>query len=669
MSKDVSVAFKASDNLTKQVQDMRKGVNSLMRDVSSYRKVQDEAFNKKVEVKFEIEQAKRELKELGKAVKDNVSGSEQAFKDKQKSIELLSEEYRRLTKVAKEASKAENKLQEDISRTSNRNASRGGSQSVLETIGKIGIGNMVGESVQNLFTQSITSQFGQDVGGTVNSIFGGAVSGATYGAAAGLPGMAVGAVLGGISGGINAVSDYNEKRDDMFREDVKNLYSNAKESTQTTLDSGIQRAGKWEQNKISFGTLLKGDENADRFLEDVRQFGAVTPFESEDLLETSKKLLTYGYGQNDILPLMTKIGDAGSALGMSTEDMNWVATSIGRMRSTDKTTLEYLNPLMERGIPAMDYLAKSLGKSKKAVYEMVSDGLIPGAKAAEIIANSMGEQYFGNMEKQSHTYEGLVSTLSDAQAELERAMGEGYNEERKKGLEQEIETLNGPLAEQMKEANRLIGTFKADLENQHQQSLLDAVNDVMNNPENARNQEYMAAQAAGDGATMGRLLEEAKVEAEIAYRGTEGYQLQQQADLLLVQNIQNDATINSSYYDYGRKMANQFSLGYQSGWFQRMSGIVAPSNGGGLVGGSLEQAGVKGYATGLDRVPYNNMPALLHEGERVLTKVEADKQDKGASVTPQISITVHNESGNAYEITREICNQIIKASENFVGGA
>lgn len=668
MSKDVSVAFKASDNLTKQVQDMRKGVNNLMRDVSSYRKVQDEAFNKKVEVKFEIEQAKRELKELGKAVKDNVSGSEQAFKDKQKSIELLSEEYRRLTKVAKEASKAENKLQEDISRTSNRNASRGGSQSVLETIGKIGIGNMVGESVQNLFTQSITSQFGQDVGGTVNSIFGGAVSGATYGAAAGLPGMAVGAVLGGISGGINAVSDYNEKRDDMFREDIKNLYSNAKESTQSTLDSGIQRAGNWEQNKISFGTLLKGDENADRFLEDVRQFGAVTPFESEDLLETSKKLLTYGYGQNDILPLMTKIGDAGSALGMSTEDMNWVATSIGRMRSTDKTTLEYLNPLMERGIPAMDYLAKSLGKSKKAVYEMVSDGLIPGAKAAEIIANSMGEQYFGNMEKQSHTYEGLVSTLSDAQAELERAMGEGYNEERKKGLEQEIETLNGPLAEQMKEANRLIGTFKADLENQHQQSLLDAVNDVMNNPENARNQEYMAAQASGDGATMGRLLEEAKVEAEIAYRGTEGYQLQQQADLLLVQNIQNDATINSAYYDYGRKMANQFSLGYQSGWLQRMSGIVAPSNGGGLVGGSLEQAGVKGYATGLDRVPYNNMPALLHEGERVLTKVEADKQDKGASVTPQISITVHNESGNAYEITREICNQIIKASENFVGG-
>lgn len=86
-----------------------------------------------------------------------------------------------------------------------------------------------------------------------------------------------------------------------------------------------------------------------------------------------------------------------------------------------------------------------------------------------------------------------------------------------------------------------------------------------------------------------------------------------------------------------------------------------------MVGGSLKQAGVKGYATGLDRVPYNNMPALLHEGERVLTKVEADKQDKGASVTPQINITVHNESGNAYEITREICNQIIKASENFAG--
>ncbi|MCU6396732.1 hypothetical protein KW820_22655, partial [Enterobacter quasiroggenkampii] len=33
----------------------------------------------------------------------------------------------------------------------------------------------------------------------------------------------------------------------------------------------------------------------------------------------------------------------------------------------------------------------------------------------------------------------------------------------------------------------------------------------------------------------------------------------------------------------------------------------------------------KGYATGLPRVPYNNYPALLHEGEVVLTKKEVNQ--------------------------------------------
>ena len=42
-----------------------------------------------------------------------------------------------------------------------------------------------------------------------------------------------------------------------------------------------------------------------------------------------------------------------------------------------------------------------------------------------------------------------------------------------------------------------------------------------------------------------------------------------------------------------------------------------------LAGGMLRSAKAKPYATGLDYVPYNEYPALLHEGEAVLTKAEA----------------------------------------------
>ena len=39
----------------------------------------------------------------------------------------------------------------------------------------------------------------------------------------------------------------------------------------------------------------------------------------------------------------------------------------------------------------------------------------------------------------------------------------------------------------------------------------------------------------------------------------------------------------------------------------------------------------QGFATGLDYVPYNNYPAYLHEGEAVLTRLEAEQWRKGES--------------------------------------
>ena len=46
----------------------------------------------------------------------------------------------------------------------------------------------------------------------------------------------------------------------------------------------------------------------------------------------------------------------------------------------------------------------------------------------------------------------------------------------------------------------------------------------------------------------------------------------------------------------------------------------------------------------MDRVPYDDYPALLHEGERVLTASQAREQDRGGA-SPNISITV---SGNTF---------------------
>lgn len=109
--------------------------------------------------------------------------------------------------------------------------------------------------------------------------------------------------------------------------------------------------------------------------------------------------------------------------------------------------MEYLNPLMERGVDvyaALSRLPSVAGKTNAQIQEMVSGkGLIPGADAAKAISEYMETTYSGSMEAQSKTFAGLTSTLTDAKNELDNSMGEGYNETRKPGMENEIANLTG----------------------------------------------------------------------------------------------------------------------------------------------------------------------------------------------------------------------------------
>ena len=49
------------------------------------------------------------------------------------------------------------------------------------------------------------------------------------------------------------------------------------------------------------------------------------------------------------------------------------------------------------------------------------------------LKNRMGHDFAGSMEDMSHTYDGMLSTIEDYEAQIQNAMGNAYNEERKNG--------------------------------------------------------------------------------------------------------------------------------------------------------------------------------------------------------------------------------------------
>ena len=63
------------------------------------------------------------------------------------------------------------------------------------------------------------------------------------------------------------------------------------------------------------------------------------------------------------------------------------------------------------------------------------------------------------------------------------------------------------------------------------------------------------------------------------------------------------------------------------------------------------------------------MPAILHEGERVLTRIEADNLDRIKNKPPtNITLQVSANTSNPYQLAQILYSELKNAMENY-GGA
>lgn len=609
---------KAQDSMVKKYADLKKAMaetdNQVKAAQKSYKKLNDEASKKALDEAIDRQtELRRALAETETNLKANSKAYDDLYEQARKAARGIGE-----TEAA--ASRAEN---------------RAGGASMLSVLGKAGLASMVGDSISQAAGYILESSVGQPTATAVSSVLSGIASGAAMGAVTGNPvGIAIGAAAGGLSGVLNAATTVGGAKDDAFKSYVQDAAEGQISERDSAISSGSSVAAQRELDAIAFNKLL-GEGIGDQYLKDLRAMAAETPMEYADLTSMSRALATgFGSDPRRMLALMEGIGNAGSAVGVSASDMSVMAQALSRMQSSDKASLEYLNMFQERGVDVIGMLAGSLGVSQGEVYDMISKGSISGTQAVSIIQQGL-EQYAGAMDEMSKTFSGLSSTLADAETEMDAAYGEGYNAERAKGLQAQTEWLSGVSGEAQQEANKAIGAWQASLENQKEQYIRDAVDAAM------ESDEYQQAKAVGDAAEMGRIIMEAKVQGMDEYNASEGAQLALESEKALIAGIREDASLKTDYWDAGYEMGQEYSKGLEAGRADALksSGFSYAA----VVGSSMNVragSGIKGrYAYGLDRVPYDNYAALLHEGERVLTAREAREQDRSGTRPVQVNIT------------------------------
>lgn len=640
----------------------------------------------------ELIDARKELKEAEKAYRDTGNAADaEALNQARQKYEALKIVMNETTQASKNTQNALRDL-EGQQRRSGRGF--GGSTGTgLAALGKAGLGQMAGDAAQEIADTLIGSTFGDAGGSLISSGLSGAISGAAMGSLAGPIGTAVGAAIGGAIGLVQGGTQVFQGQDEAFRSYYQGLYEQGQTAAGESLSAGSETAAQRELDAIAFNRLL-GEGVGDQYLERLRTLAADTPLEYSGLTSMSRALAT-GFGDTPerMLELITAIGDAGSAVGLASSDMDEMARAMSRMNSSGKATLEYLNIFQDRGVDVIGMLGDAMGKTQGQIYDMISKGEINGQEAASIIQAGMESMFGGAMETMASTFSGLTSTLEDTRAELDNARGEGYNNQRTQGLQAEIDAYGGPLGQAVEALNTIAGQNEAYMENLSEQYTREALSAVLlGQPtsgifdadqqkalEEMRDQFVQASTDYENGSQeaglkMESLQREAEALATAAYESSEQYQTMHEAELDLIGAIRdNTAALEGWRNNYELQQEQSKGLGASL-----LFGLGGTSAGTTAMGRTAEESRYQNwrrggyydtdtgrwhsYASGLGRVPYDNYPAVLHQGERVLTAAEARRYNRGGgSIQIIMNGTVIREEADVERIGDQFLSRLIQA--------
>lgn len=189
-----------------------------------------------------------------------------------------------------------------------------------------------------------------------------------------------------------------------------------------------------EKSELQFETLFKDADRAKEHVADLFEFAKVTPFETQPIIDASRKLQTFGGDALNTMENLRMIGDA--AAGAST-DISEVSFWVGRAYAAIQGGQPFGEARMR--LQELALLSPTAAQEMERLQKA-------GADTSEVWAVMTKElgKYEGAMLKQATTWEGLGATMSDTMNLTIAAAFKPFFEMAKEGMTALIELASSP---------------------------------------------------------------------------------------------------------------------------------------------------------------------------------------------------------------------------------
>lgn len=187
----------------------------------------------------------------------------------------------------------------------------------------------------------------------------------------------------------------------------------------------LQTSAAFEQLAISFRVMTGSAQIGQELTDAIIELGAKTPMTAQQLSKAAQLLLSFGESAENIIPDLQLLGDI---TGGEVNRFNQLSLAFAQVGAAGRLMGQDLLQMVNAGFNPLQIMSQTTGKSMGELRKEMEEGRISFQMVAQAMedATKEGGRYFGLMEQQAGSLNGLLTTNADTWEQVAKNIGDMF---------------------------------------------------------------------------------------------------------------------------------------------------------------------------------------------------------------------------------------------------